>query len=63
MNVVPAQLAGRLSPSRAHRSANTVAGPAPDDPRRVRPARVDEVYAMGGAQAVAAFAYGFEDRR
>jgi histidinol dehydrogenase len=68
MNVVPAQLAQvrARSPSPAHRSARTTVArglPHPTILAACAFLEVDEVYAMGGAQAVAAFAYGFEDDR
>ena len=62
MNVVPAQLArvrvaGRRQPAagRPRRLA------APHHPRRVRAARRRRGVGVGGAQAVAAFAYGVDD--
>ena len=62
MNVVPAQLAGVPSlavaspPQRDHHG-----WPHPTILAACHLLGVDEVYAMGGAQAVAAFAYGFEE--
>ena len=60
MNVVPAQAAGRRarwwSPARRRQELRRPA--APDDPGRRALLGVDEVWAVGGAQAVALLAYG-----
>ncbi|MCE1180032.1 MAG: histidinol dehydrogenase [Micrococcales bacterium] len=66
MNVVPAQLAevGSLAVASPPQKENTgvFAGyPHPTILAACALLGVDEVYAMGGAQAVAGFAYGFED--
>ena len=58
MNVSPPRPpASARSRSRARRSGVRRFG-APDDPRGLRAAGVDEVYAVGGAQAIAMFAHG-----
>jgi histidinol dehydrogenase len=66
MNVVPAQLAevGSLAVASPPQRENTgvFSGyPHPTILAACALLGVDEVYAMGGAQAVAGFAYGFED--
>src|SRR5450631_153042 len=63
MNVVPAQIAGVLSvavaspPQRDH-SAAFAGYPAPTILAACELLGIDEVYAVGGAQAIAMFAYG-----
>ncbi len=62
MNVVPAQLAGVPSLAVASPPQRDHGGwPHPTILAACALLGVDEVYAMGGAQAVAAFAYGFEE--
>jgi histidinol dehydrogenase len=62
MNVVPAQLAGVPSLAVASPPQRDHGGwPHPTVLAACALLGVDEVYAMGGAQAVAAFAHGFED--
>jgi histidinol dehydrogenase len=66
MNVVPAQEAGVGSLAVASPPQRDGAGPFAGYPHPTILAAcallgVEEVYAVGGAQAVAAFAYGFED--
>jgi histidinol dehydrogenase len=66
MNVVPAQIAGVgslavASPPQRDGSAGFVGYPHPTVLAACALLGVEEVYAVGGAQAVAAFAYGFED--
>jgi histidinol dehydrogenase len=59
MNVVPAQLAEWAEPGRGEPTAARPRGwPHPTILAACALLGVDEVYAMGGAQAVAAFAYG-----
>ncbi|HYN30568.1 MAG TPA: histidinol dehydrogenase [Dermatophilaceae bacterium] len=62
MNVVPAQVAGVGSLAVASPPQRDHGGwPHPTVLAACALLGVDEVYAVGGAQAVAAFAYGFED--
>ena len=62
MNVIPAQLAGVPSLAVASPPQRDQGGwPHPTVLAACALLGVDEVYAVGGAQAVAAFAYGFED--
>ncbi len=62
MNVVPAQLAGVASLAVASPPQRDHDGwPHPTILAACHLLGVDEVYAIGGAQAVAAFAYGFEE--
>src|SRR5690349_11927287 len=66
MNVVPAQIAGVgslavASPPQRENTGEFAGYPHPTVLAACALLGVDEVYAMGGAQAVAAFAYGFED--
>jgi histidinol dehydrogenase len=62
MNVVPAQLAGVPSLAVASPPQRDHGGwPHPTILAACALLGVDEVYAMGGAQAVAAFAHGFEE--
>jgi len=62
MNVVPAQLAGVCSLAVTSPPQQENAGyPHPTILATCALLGVDEVYAVGGAQAVAMFAYGFED--
>lgn len=66
MNVVPAQIAGVgsvavASPPQRGSSGELAGYPHPTILAACALLGVDEVYAMGGAQAVAAFAHGFED--
>lgn len=66
MNVVPAQIAGVgslavASPPQRDNSGVFTGYPHPTVLAACALLGVDEVYAVGGAQAVAAFAYGFED--
>jgi histidinol dehydrogenase len=66
MNVVPAQLAGVgslavASPPQRENTGGFAGYPHPTVLAACALLGVDEVYAMGGAQAVAAFAFGFED--
>jgi histidinol dehydrogenase len=66
MNVVPAQAAGVgslavASPPQRENTGVFAGFPNPTILAACRLLGVDEVYAVGGAQAVAAFAYGFED--
>jgi histidinol dehydrogenase len=66
MNVVPAQLAGVgslavASPPQRENTGEFVGYPHPTVLAACALLGVDEVYAVGGAQAVAAFAFGFED--
>jgi histidinol dehydrogenase len=66
MNVVPAQLAGVgslavASPPQRENTGEFAGYPHPTVLAACALLGVDEVYAMGGAQAVAAFAFGFED--
>jgi histidinol dehydrogenase len=66
MNVVPAQLAGVgslavASPPQRENVGDFVGYPNPTILATCALLGVDEVYAVGGAQAVAMFAYGFAD--
>ncbi len=66
MNVVPAQIAGVgslavASPPQRDNSGEFTGYPHPTVLAACALLGVDEVYAVGGAQAVAAFAFGFED--
>jgi histidinol dehydrogenase len=66
MNVVPAQIAGVpslavASPPQRENTGVFAGYPHPTILAACTLLGVDEVYAVGGAQAVAAFAYGFED--
>ncbi|HEV7171455.1 histidinol dehydrogenase [Pedococcus sp.] len=66
MNVVPAQLAGVgslavASPPQRENTGEFAGYPHPTVLAACALLGVDEVYAIGGAQAVAAFAFGFED--
>jgi histidinol dehydrogenase len=66
MNVVPAQIAGVgslavASPPQKENSGVFAGYPHPTILAACALLGVDEVYAVGGAQAVAAFAYGFAD--
>jgi histidinol dehydrogenase len=66
MNVVPAQAAGVgslavASPPQRENTGVFAGFPNPTILAACRLLGVDEVYAVGGAQAVAAFAYGFDD--
>ena len=66
MNVVPAQIAGVgslavASPPQRDNSGVFTGYPHPTVLAACALLGVDEVYAVGGAQAVAAFAFGFED--
>lgn len=66
MNVVPAQAAGVgslavASPPQRENTGAFAGFPHPTILAACALLGVDEVYAVGGAQAVAAFAYGFED--
>ena len=66
MNVVPAQLAGVgslavASPPQRENTGVFAGYPHPTVLAACALLGVDEVYAVGGAQAVAAFAFGFED--
>lgn len=66
MNVVPAQIAGVgslavASPPQRDNSGAFTGYPHPTVLAACALLGVDEVYAVGGAQAVAAFAFGFED--
>jgi histidinol dehydrogenase len=66
MNVVPAQLAGVpslavASPPQAHNPEEFRGWPDPTILAVCALLGVDEVYAMGGAQAIAGFAHGFVD--
>ena len=66
MNVVPAQIAGVpslavASPPQRENTGVFAGYPHPTILAACALLGVDEVYAVGGAQAVAAFAYGFED--
>jgi histidinol dehydrogenase len=68
MNVVPAQIAGVgslavASPPQRDNSGVFTGYPHPTVLAACALLGVDEVYAVGGAQAVAAFAFGFEDDR
>ena len=68
MNVVPAQIAGVgslavASPPQRENTGVFTGYPHPTVLAACALLGVDEVYAVGGAQAVAAFAYGFEDAR
>ena len=63
MNVVPAQVAGVgsvavASPPQAHNTGDFVGYPHPTILAACSLLGVDEVYAVGGAQAIAMFAYG-----
>ena len=67
MNVVPAQVAGVgslavASPPQRENSGDFTGYPHPTILAACALLGVDEVYAVGGAQAVAAFAYGFDRR-
>jgi histidinol dehydrogenase len=67
MNVVPAQIAGVgslavASPPQRDNSGEFTGYPHPTVLAACALLGVDEVYAVGGAQAVAAFAFGFEDQ-
>jgi histidinol dehydrogenase len=66
MNVVPAQVAGVgslavASPPQRENTGEFAGYPHPTVLAACALLGVDEVYAVGGAQAVAAFAYGFAD--
>ena len=66
MNVVPAQIAGVgslavASPPQRENQGELAGYPHPTILAACALLGVDEVYAMGGAQAVAAFAHGFDD--
>jgi histidinol dehydrogenase len=66
MNVVPAQIAGVgslavASPPQRENTGDFAGYPHPTVLAACALLGVDEVYAVGGAQAVAAFAFGFED--
>jgi histidinol dehydrogenase len=66
MNVVPAQIAGVgslavASPPQRDNAGEFTGYPHPTVLAACALLGVDEVYAVGGAQAVAAFAFGFED--
>ncbi len=66
MNVVPAQIAGVgslavASPPQRENTGDFAGYPHPTILAACALLGVDEVYAVGGAQAVAAFAYGFGD--
>ncbi len=61
MNVVPAQAAGVVSLAVASPPQRDTGLPHPLVLAACALLDVDEVYAVGGAQAVAAFAYGFAD--
>ncbi|MEO7131988.1 MAG: histidinol dehydrogenase [Dermatophilaceae bacterium] len=66
MNVVPAQLAGVgslavSSPPQRENVGDFTGYPNPTILATCALLGVDEVYAVGGAQAIAMFAYGFED--
>ena len=66
MNVVPAQVSGvgsiaLASPPQKENHGELAGYPHPTILAACALLGVDEVYAMGGAQAVAAFAYGFSD--
>jgi histidinol dehydrogenase len=66
MNVVPAQLAGVeslavASPPQRENTGDFAGYPHPTVLAACALLGVEEVYAMGGAQAVAGFAYGFTD--
>ena len=66
MNVVPAQIAGVpslavASPPQRENTGAFAGYPHPTILAACALLGVDEVYAVGGAQAVAAFAYGFDD--
>jgi histidinol dehydrogenase len=66
MNVVPAQIAGVpslavASPPQRENTGSFAGYPHPTILAACALLGVDEVYAVGGAQAVAAFAYGFDD--
>ncbi len=66
MNVVPAQIAGVgslavASPPQKENTGELTGYPHPTILAACALLGVDEVYAMGGAQAVAGFALGFED--
>ena len=66
MNVVPAQIAGVgslavASPPQKENTGALAGYPHPTILAACALLGVDEVYAMGGAQAVAGFAYGFTD--
>ncbi|QGN57045.1 histidinol dehydrogenase [Nostocoides sp. HKS02] len=66
MNVVPAQIAGVgslavASPPQRENTGEFAGYPHPTVLAACALLGVDEVYAVGGAQAVAAFAFGFED--
>ncbi|MGA8047238.1 MAG: histidinol dehydrogenase [Dermatophilaceae bacterium] len=68
MNVVPAQLAevGSIavaSPPQRDAPQGFTGWPHPTILAACALLGIEEVYAMGGAQAVAGFAYGFDDRR
>ena len=68
MNVVPAQIAGVgslavASPPQRDNSGVFAGYPHPTVLAACALLGVDEVYAVGGAQAVAAFAFGFDDDR
>ena len=67
MNVVPAQVAevrsiAVASPPQKENTGDFAGYPNPTILATCELLGVDEVYAVGGAQAVAMFAYGFEDR-
>jgi histidinol dehydrogenase len=64
MNVVPAQVAGVMSLALASPPQKEFGGlPHPTVLAVCAMLGIDEVYAMGGAQAIAGFAYGFEGCR
>ncbi len=67
MNVVPAQFAGVASlavasPPQRENTGDFVGYPDPTILATCALLGVDEVYAVGGAQAIAMFAFGFEDQ-
>ena len=67
MNVVPAQVAGVgsiavASPPQAHNTGDFVGYPNPTILAACSLLGVDEVYAVGGAQAIAMFAYGVREK-
>lgn len=61
MNVVPAQVAGVESIAVASPPQRETGLPAASVLAACHALGIEEVYAMGGAQAIAAFAYGLED--
>lgn len=67
MNVVPAQVAGVgsiavASPPQAHNTGDFVGYPNPTILAACSLLGVDEVYSVGGAQAIAMFAYGAREK-